>query len=200
MHFHVSGRARGPRSRVCSTRSSLIASSVASEAALTCARVREAGLRGMAGLAYIGIGSARGDDLCEPWRCAAGAAIVESQPMTLRQYLGRERYTIIQIGLMVCCWVGMAASVYVLKPFGPLAQSLGGAGSMILLVLGSRLPRLIRCPRCSHRLGQVAEMYSLSQPGAKRRKVDASAAWKLETLGGCPNCGLRLDEEIGAKT
>lgn len=52
-----------------------------------------------------------------------------------------------------------------------------------------------RCPRCLGRLGRLA-----TEAAAARSAKDAAAhRRKLEELGGCPNCGLRLDEEIGTK-
>jgi hypothetical protein len=52
-----------------------------------------------------------------------------------------------------------------------------------------------RCPRCLGPLGRLAV-----EAAAARTAKDAPAhRRKLEELSGCPNCGLRLDEEIGAK-
>jgi hypothetical protein len=117
--------------------------------------------------------------------------------MTLRQYLDRDRYRDFGFVLMVCCIVGMCASAYLLKAH-PLAQALGLGCSMLLPISGLNLRRLIRCPRCSARLGQLAWIYALSRPG-KRGRRHPTAVIKLEQLGGCPHCGLRLDQEIGTK-
>src|ERR1700678_3465780 len=94
--------------------------------------------------------------------------------MTLRQYLERERYEILGMVFMVCVWIGMAASVYLLKPFGPLAQTLGGACSLSMLFIGPRLFRLIRCPRCSAHLGEVAQIHWASYKATKRVRADTA--------------------------
>jgi len=53
-----------------------------------------------------------------------------------------------------------------------------------------------RCPRCRGRLGRLAA----EAAALRSSKYPAEHRRKLEYLGGCPSCGLRLDEEIGTKT
>jgi hypothetical protein len=63
-------------------------------------------------------------------------------------------------------------------------------------VKASRDSVATRCPRCHGRLGRLA-----SEAAAVRSAKGAAAhRRKLEELGGCPNCGLRLDEESESKS
>ena len=117
--------------------------------------------------------------------------------MTLRQYLERERYQILEIVMMIGGWAGMFASVYLLKHFGSLAQLVGLLAFLCLPLTRPRLLRLIRCPNCAARLGELAELHAISYLATKRAR-DPTATWKLEPIGGCANCGLRLDEEIAS--
>ena len=62
-------------------------------------------------------------------------------------------------------------------------------------IKASRDSLATRCPRCLGRLGRLA-----SEAAAVRSAKGAAAhRRKLEELGGCPSCGLRLDEEIGTQ-
>ena len=50
------------------------------------------------------------------------------------------------------------------------------------------------CSRCPGRLGRLAP-----EAAAVRSANAAARRRKLEELGGCPSCGLRLEEEIRTK-
>jgi hypothetical protein len=117
--------------------------------------------------------------------------------MTLRDYLTQDRYLVYAwfplIALCIgapasaCCVVWLRGSVLlvVLAIFAWLAAYLAA----------TQLLGRIHCPRCSKPLGQLACLVVLSRlPHRYRDGGD-----RAEMLGKCPNCGLRLDEEIGTK-
>lgn len=60
-------------------------------------------------------------------------------------------------------------------------------GLGILLVIGPSivLPQMLRCPRCSHRLGRLASRMAFSLFGLARMK-------------NCPYCGVDLDEPMSS--
>jgi DNA-directed RNA polymerase subunit RPC12/RpoP len=136
-------------------------------------------------------------------RCAGGASIVESCPMTLRQYLADAKYQTWYCLLSVCYVIAVGAAIYTLAPIigGTLVAVLGVPSLMLMFLFGPQLFRLVRCPRCSARLGALgywAVMTNAQGEGGRFRQVRPIAFKQIERLGKCPNCGLRLDEEIGA--
>ena len=119
--------------------------------------------------------------------------------MTLREYLDQKPYQTYYWLWYVCCIIfGAFPTIYLLgSSFGSLPAMLGGVGLMLAFILGQRLFRLIRCPRCSARLGELAYMCAMSKIRRRVGPDRATAARQVERLGSCPSCGLRLDEETG---
>jgi len=135
--------------------------------------------------------------------CTQRAQIVECTGMTLRQYLADSKYQACYWLSSVCYVIGFGAATYLLAPVigGALVVVLGVPSLMLMFFFGPFLFRLIRCPRCSARLGALgywAVMTKAQGEGGRFRQVRPIALKQIERLGKCPNCGLRLDEEIGA--
>jgi hypothetical protein len=123
--------------------------------------------------------------------------------MTLRQYLADSKYQTWFWLSSFCYPIGIGAAIYLLAPVigGALVVVLGVPSLMVMFLLGPNLFRLIRCPRCSARLGALgywAVMTASQGEGGRFRLVRPLALKQIEQLGKCPSCGLRLDEEIGA--
>jgi DNA-directed RNA polymerase subunit RPC12/RpoP len=125
--------------------------------------------------------------------------IVESRPMTLREYLADSKHQTWYWLLSGCYVVGVVAAVYLLAPVGGiLVPALGIPSLLLMFLLGPNLFRLIRCPRCSARLGALGYWAVMTRAqGARFQRVRPIALQQIERLGKCPNCGLRLDEAIG---
>lgn len=124
--------------------------------------------------------------------------------MTLRQYLADAKYQTWYWILSFCYVIGVGATIYLLAPVigGTLVAALGVPSLLLLFLLGPRLFRLIRCPRCSARLGALGYWVVMTKAqgeGGRFRQVRPIALKQIERLGKCPNCGLRLDEEIESK-
>jgi hypothetical protein len=81
--------------------------------------------------------------------------IVESRPMTLREYLADTKYQIWYWLLSACYVVVAFAAIYLLAPVigGTLISTLVLPSLLLMFLFGPYLFRLIRCPRCSARLG-----------------------------------------------
>jgi hypothetical protein len=108
--------------------------------------------------------------------------------MTLREYLDQRTRS---SGSMMIVFLAMGL-VWLFVP--PPYHWIAPAVAVAFAVKASRDALATRCPRCGGRLGRLAV-----EAAAVRSAKDAAAhRRKLEELGGCPNCGLRLDEEIGA--
>jgi DNA-directed RNA polymerase subunit RPC12/RpoP len=123
---------------------------------------------------------------------------IESQPMTLREYLADTKYQT-WYWLLSACYVVVAMAVFfLLAPRGILDAMLAIPSMVLMFLFCPYLFRLIRCPRCSARLGALGYWAVLAMvQGARYQRARASALQQIERLGKCPNCGLRLDEEIG---
>jgi DNA-directed RNA polymerase subunit RPC12/RpoP len=120
--------------------------------------------------------------------------------MMLREYLADTKFQIWYWLFSVCYIVVAVAAIYLLAPVigGTLISVLVMPSLLLLFLLGPRLFRLIRCPRCSARLGALGYWAVVtSAQGARFRQARPIALQQIERLGKCPNCGLRLDEEIG---
>jgi DNA-directed RNA polymerase subunit RPC12/RpoP len=120
--------------------------------------------------------------------------------MTLREYLADAKYQTWYWLLSVCYVIGVGAAIYLLAPVigGTLVAVLGVPSLVLMFLLGPHLFRLIRCPRCSARLGALG-YWAVTTAALGRRfqqPVRDIANRQIERLGKCPNCGLRLDEEI----
>jgi DNA-directed RNA polymerase subunit RPC12/RpoP len=122
--------------------------------------------------------------------------------MTLREYLADAKYQTWYWLLNVSYVVVVGAAIYLLAPVigGTLVAVLGVPSMMLMFLFGPRLFRLIRCPRCSARLGALGYWAVMTRAqGARFQPIRDIALRQIESLGKCPNCGLRLDEEIGKK-
>jgi DNA-directed RNA polymerase subunit RPC12/RpoP len=118
--------------------------------------------------------------------------------MTLREYLADAKYQTWYWLLSASYPIGVAAAIYLLEPAGGVLVAMLGVPSLLLMFLfGPYLFRLIRCPRCSARLGAIAYWAVMTRAqGARFQPVRDIALRQIERLGKCPHCGLRLDEEI----
>jgi hypothetical protein len=125
--------------------------------------------------------------------------------MTLRQYLADSKYQtwyrFSSVCYVIACWAEISLLAPIIGSAG--AMGLGVLSLMLMFLFGpSYLFRRIRCPRCSARLGAVgywAVMTTGQAEGGRFRQIRAVALKQVEHLGKCPNCGLLLDEEIGAE-
>jgi mono/diheme cytochrome c family protein len=107
--------------------------------------------------------------------------------MTLRQYLDQRTQS---SGWMLIVFLAMGVLwLFVPPPYHWMAPAVAVA----FAVKAGRDSLTTRCPRCHGPLGRLAveaaAVRSAKDPAVHRRK--------LEELGGCPSCGLRLDQEIG---
>jgi hypothetical protein len=120
--------------------------------------------------------------------------------MTLREYLADPKYQALYWLLSIGSVVGVGGAIYLLAPVGGALVAMLGVPSLLLLfLLGPHLFRLVRCPRCSAHLGALAYWAIMTNAqGGRFRQVRPIALREIERLGKCPNCGLRLDEEIGS--
>jgi hypothetical protein len=127
------------------------------------------------------------------------AMIVEYRPMTLREYLADSKHQTRYWLLSGCCAIGIVAATYLLAPVGGiLVPALAVPSLLLMFLFGPYLFRLIRCPRCSARLGAPGYWAVITRAqGARFQRVRPIALQQIERLGKCRNCGLRLDEEIG---
>jgi DNA-directed RNA polymerase subunit RPC12/RpoP len=119
--------------------------------------------------------------------------------MTLRQFLADAKYQTWYWFLSVCYVISLGAAIYLLAPVigGTLVAVLGVPSLMLMFLLGPHLFRLIHCPRCSARLGALGYWAVMTRAqGARFQPVRHIALRQIERLGKCPNCGLRLDEQI----
>lgn len=81
------------------------------------------------------------------------------------------------------CWLFVPAPYHLVGPVVAVAFT----------IKAGRDSLTTRCPRCNAKLARLAV-----EAAAVRSAKDAEAhRRKLEEIGGCPNCGLRLDDEIG---
>lgn len=127
-----------------------------------------------------------------------GAVIVESWAMTLREYLADERYQTWYWLLNACYLVVTMAVFFLFAPTGILNAVLAIPIMVFMFLFVPNLFRLIRCPRCSARLGALGYWAVLARvEGARHQRGRAGALQQIERLGKCPNCGLLLDVEIG---
>ena len=117
--------------------------------------------------------------------------------MTLRQHLAAGKYQAWYWLLSVCYIIGgVAVPMYLLEPvFGPRAIVLAVPSIMLMFLLGPQLFRLIRCPRCSARLGALG-YWAVTMRAMRSRSVRDLSLGQIERLGKCPHCGLGLDEQI----
>jgi DNA-directed RNA polymerase subunit RPC12/RpoP len=120
--------------------------------------------------------------------------------MTLREYLADAKYQTWYWLLSVSYVISVGAAIYLLAPIigGALVAVLGVPSMMLMFLFGPQLFRLIRCPRCSARLGKLG--YWAVTTAAQGRRFDPVrdiALRQIERLGKCPHCGLTLDEPIG---
>ena len=118
--------------------------------------------------------------------------------MTLREYLADTKYQAWYWLLSVCYVVVAAATIYLLAPIigGTFIAALVLPSLLLLFLLGPQLFRLIRCPRCSARLGALGYWAVVTRAqGARFQQARPIALRQIESLGKCPNCGLRLDED-----
>lgn len=123
--------------------------------------------------------------------------------MTLRQYLTGSKYQAYYWLSSVCYVIGFGAATYLLAPVigASLVVVLGVPSLMLMFFFGPFLFRLIRCPRCSARLGALGYWVVMTKAqgeGGQFRQVRPIALKQIERFGKCLNCGLGLDEEIGA--
>jgi DNA-directed RNA polymerase subunit RPC12/RpoP len=119
--------------------------------------------------------------------------------MTLRQYLADAKYQTWYCLLSVCYVIAVGAAIYTLAPIigGTLVAVLGVPSLMLMFLFGPQLFRLVRCPRCSARLGALGYWAVMTRAqGGRFQPVRYIALRQIEHLGKCPHCGLRLDEEI----
>lgn len=109
--------------------------------------------------------------------------------MTLRDYLGQRTRS---SGWMLIVFLAMGLVwLFVPSPYHWVAPAVG----IVFTALTIRRSLTTRCPRCQGRLGRLA----VEAAAVRTAKDSAAHRRKLDELGGCPHCGLRLDEEIGSK-
>jgi len=123
--------------------------------------------------------------------------------MTLREYLADAKYQTWYWLLSVSYVIAVAGAIYLFAPIGGiLVPMVGLLGLMLMFLFGPYLFRLIRCPRCSARLGALGYWAVTTAALGSRfqQPVRDIANRQIERLGKCPNCGLRLDEPIGVDT
>lgn len=121
--------------------------------------------------------------------------------MTLRQYLARDRYNAYFLGIFVAYVAAAGTAVRWVARHAPDAGVPVIFCVIGLLYLTPHLFRLVLCPRCWKPLGQLAYLCVMQNSIATRMAPDrAKAAKRIERLGRCPRCSLRLDEEIGTRT
>jgi DNA-directed RNA polymerase subunit RPC12/RpoP len=128
--------------------------------------------------------------------------LVESRAMTLREYLADTKYQTRYWLLSVFCVISFGVAIYLLAPVvgGTVVAVLGVPSLLLMFLFGPQLFRLIRCPRCSARLGALGYwVISTRAQGARFQPIRDIALRQIDRLGKCPSCGLRLDEEIGPK-
>jgi DNA-directed RNA polymerase subunit RPC12/RpoP len=121
--------------------------------------------------------------------------------MTLREHLADAKYQTWYWLLSVSYVISVGAAIYFLAPVigGTLVAVLGMPSLMLMFLFGPQLFRLIRCPRCSARLGALAYwavMTKAQGEGGRFRQVRPIALKQIQRLGKCPHCGLALDEQI----
>jgi hypothetical protein len=118
--------------------------------------------------------------------------------MTLRQYLGRPGFHDRYFLLVLCAWICLGALIFLLRSTPGVAAMLVLPSSLLAYMYTPQLFRLVRCPRCHRRLSELAYVAIIgSGPQLRWGPRIEKAARRAERLGKCPNCGLRLDEEIG---
>jgi hypothetical protein len=110
--------------------------------------------------------------------------------MTLREYLDQRTRS---SGWLFVIFLAMGlAWLLVPSPYHWVAPAV----AIAFAVKAGRDSLTTRCPRCLSRLGRLAT----EAAAVRSSKYPADHRRKLEELGGCPSCGLRLDEEIGTKS
>jgi hypothetical protein len=119
--------------------------------------------------------------------------------MTLRQYLGRpgihDRYWLV----LPCALIWMGALLFLLQSAPGIAAMVCVLSVPLMYIYAPRLFRLVRCPRCHKRLGELAYVAVMgSGPQLRWGPRIEKAARRAERLGKCPHCRLRLDEDIEA--
>jgi hypothetical protein len=117
--------------------------------------------------------------------------------MTLRQYLGRaglhDRYWVVLPRALI--WIG--ALLFLLRSAPGIAAMVCVPSVLLMYIYTPQLFRLVRCPRCHGRLGELAYVAIMSSgPQLRWGPPIEKAARRAERLGKCPKCGLRLDEDI----
>ena len=117
--------------------------------------------------------------------------------MTLRQYLGRpglhDRYWLVLPGALI--WVG--ALLFLLRSSPGIAAMICVLSVPLMYIYTPQLFRLVRCPRCHKRLGELAYVAVMgSGPQLRWGPSIEKAARRAERLGKCQHCGLRLDEDV----
>jgi hypothetical protein len=109
---------------------------------------------------------------------------------TLRQYLDQKAQQSLPIVALVAL-PSIAIMLFAPKPYKWAA--LGGIAFIVWFLCGGA--RRIPCPRCKHQIGELGSAYLAAKGGG--RSVVAHRR-RVEQLGKCPHCGLRLDEETAA--
>jgi len=117
--------------------------------------------------------------------------------MTLREYLGRpglqDRYWLV----FPFTFMWMGGLMFLLRSSPGIAAALCLLSMPLMWIYAPQLFRLVRCPRCRGRLGELAYVAIMSRgPQTRWGPPIAKVARRAERLGKCPNCGLRLDEDI----
>jgi hypothetical protein len=122
--------------------------------------------------------------------------------MTLRQYLAQNRYGDYYGFLLFAGLIFLPATIFFVWWLGgpPLITVLAAGATFAALIAAHQLFRLIRCPRCSKRLGELGYTAVMSNIEGRRWGLRQNIAIRrTKKLGKCPHCGLRLDEEIGTR-
>jgi DNA-directed RNA polymerase subunit RPC12/RpoP len=120
--------------------------------------------------------------------------------MTLRQYLAQNRYGDYYGFLLFAPVICVPLSLYIAWRLGgtPIVMVIVAGANFVAFIAGHQLFRLIRCPRCSKRLGELGYTAVMSNIEGRRWGLRRDIAIRrTEKLGKCPNCGLRLDEALG---
>jgi hypothetical protein len=112
--------------------------------------------------------------------------------MTLRQYLDRKAEQWLPIIILVAV---PSLAIWLFAPWPYRSAGFGLFVGVALWLFGLR-PSHIRRPRCQQKIGELGSEYLAAKGSARGFIVHRE---RIEQLGGCPNCGLRLDEEIGTK-
>jgi DNA-directed RNA polymerase subunit RPC12/RpoP len=125
---------------------------------------------------------------------------VRADKVTLRQYVEMQTRVRGRVcaAILIASMLGtVVMKAYLPRVFGPwLFAPTGLSMAFVIFYMGG-----LRCARCSKSIRDLATAYggSISRGRGSSEAKRLSEGLRFETLGRCPHCGLRLDEEIGPR-